>query len=173
MGVLLLIIILAMFYMAYIFTSDKFDYSKYTNKTIISKINKEWITLKDIETININQAKVVFYWSDDSELKYYCENQNRLLQNKELKIKQSYCYIIVPSKTINIKIKQASVVIIDLKNSINIDMEQAQMSIFENKNPYTYNIQSEESKIIDLKSKKSNIQIKGKIFQSEIKKYEY
>ena len=63
--------------------------------------------------------------------------------------------------------------IIDLKNSINIDMEQAQMSIFENKNPYTYNIQSEEYEIIDLKSKKSNIQIRGKIFQSEIKEYEY
>ena len=47
------------------------------------------------------------------------------------------------------------------------------MSIFENKNPYTYNIQSEESEIIDLKSKKSNIQIRGKIFQSEIKEYEY
>ena len=32
MGVLLLIIILVMFYMSYIFTSDQFDYSKYTNK---------------------------------------------------------------------------------------------------------------------------------------------
>ena len=173
MGFLLLIIGLAVSYMYYIFTSDDFDYSKYNSKTIVKKIKEQWISVDNLDKINLNQSKVIVYWTNEDKIKYTCKGDNVRYINSILNLKQKYCYIVVPKKQLDIKLYQSTLIIIEPKANINLNLEQAQIRIFENKKQYMYSFKNIQSKISDIKSNKSIIKIEGKLLNSTAEYYKY
>lgn len=173
MGVIFLILVLGAGYLAYKFTSDEFDYSKFNETTIIEKTKKNWKKLENIQNIKIEQSKVIFYWSKDIEAKFTCEGPYISNDKNTLKIKQSSCYVIMPKNKVNINGFQSSLILIEPKQNVSLDLKQVSVNIFENKQAYMYDFEEKESKIKDLISKKSDIKISGKLFQSELNKYEY
>ncbi len=158
----------------YFFTKDPFDYSKYNAANIKTKIDYSWKTVNYIDNININQSKVIFYWSDENNIKYACEDDlNYKINEKVFNIKQSHCYVILPRKTMNINAYQSSINLIAPKENINLELEQVSLNIAQNNNPYKYTIIKKESNVEDLISKDSSVLIKLNLTQSQVKEYEY
>lgn len=172
LGSIFVLIFIIVAYIIYTYTKDPFDYSKYNANTINTQIKGEWKVLTDIKSINIEQAKVVFYWTKEDNIKYNCKRSNNLKKDTSLNIKQSVCYIKIPHKEINIKAFQSSITLIKPEANINLNIQQTKIRIAEKGNNYTYKIQSNDSFINDLKSSENGILIKGTMYQSKLRKYD-
>lgn len=154
-------------------TSDDFDYSIYTSDTIDTKTEEVWIEISDVKQLNFKQVKVVLYGSTNKNLMYSCKNDNIVNDNGILNIKQSKCFIKLPSNDLKINSFQTNIVLIKPEKSLDINLEQSNLRIAEKQNSYKYIFERKQSDIKGLASKESDIKIKFKSYQSHISKYEY
>ncbi len=155
-------------------TSDDFDYSIFTSETIDGKTKEPWIEVSNISAVNLKQVKAVFYASKNENLMYSCSKDTTVLNEKGiLNIKQSKCFIKLPYNVFKINSFQSNVVLIKPEKSLDIDLEQSTLRIAEKQNKYKYIFERKQSDIKGLESKESNINIKFKLYQSNISKYQY
>ena len=173
-----IVVIFMMFIFGSIFlfnslTSDDFDYSIYASDTIKSKTKESWIEVSNVKELSLEQSKVVFYASINEKLMYSCKGTNIINDKSILNIKQSQCFIKLPLNALKINSFQSNIVLIKPEKSLDIDLEQSTLRIAEKENSYKYIFEREQSDIKGLESKESNINIKFKIYQSNISKYEY
>lgn len=156
-------------------SSDSFDYSKYNSSSIEEEVSGSWKELSNIKDIKIEQAKVVFYSSDNKNIQYNCSElgfSNTSKVDSTFNIKQASCYVLIPKKLIKIKAFQSELILISPKSALNIDLTQGKIRMFENKQAYKYIFDDKQSRI-DLKSKKDGILINAKLFQAKAIVYEY
>ena len=172
-AVFMIFIVGSIFLFNYI-TSDDFDYSTHTSDTINSKTKEAWVEVPNIKHLNLKQVKVVFYASANENLMYSCSSGTEVLNEQEtLEIRQSKCFIKLPLNSLNIKTFQSNIVLIKPDKSLYLDLEQSTLRIAEKQNKYKYIFERKQSDIKGLESKESNINIKFKVYQSNISKYEY
>lgn len=160
-------------FIIYKYTQDPFDYSKYTAVTINEEINSFWTNIDNIDHIKVEQAQVVFYWSENDKFEYSCEGNTVVKEENTFTIKQSRCYVKVPKKAISIKTYQSQIVLVKPGSNINIDTEQTSLRIAEKNENYQYQFDPKQSDINNLTSKENGITINGKFFQSDISAYKY
>lgn len=154
-------------------TKDPFDYSKYTSKTIDSKIETPWIEVESIDSISVDQARVVIYWSEEEKLQVSCSgNLNEKKENSFI-IRQSECFLKMPKQKLNIKSYQAKLVLVEPKNEITFDSEQSRIKIDVKNGNYKYDLKGNQSDINNFKSNENGILINGSFYQSKVTPYEY
>lgn len=150
-------------------SSDSFDYSMYNANNIKEEVSGSWKELSDIKLINIEQAKVVFYSSNEKNIQYNCSElgfSNTSKVESTFHIKQASCYVLIPKDLIKIKAFQSELVLISPKSELDINLTQGKIRMFENNQAYKYIFDDQQSRI-DLKSKKNGILIKAKLFQAK------
>lgn len=167
----LLVIIVPLIYTK---TKDPFDYSLFNNKTIKTKINQNWHSLKLSDSLNITQAKVTIYFSKNSNIEYTCKKDKKLVSDSNnISIMQKDCIIIVSDTLKSIKGNQSSIVIIKPKQNLFIDLQQASLKIAEKGSFNKYTFDNTKSNADDLISRESNYIISLKLYQAEALYYKY
>ena len=169
----LVILVVIIIFVLYQFTKDPFDYSKYTASTIDEKIQSPWVELNNVNKLDIQQARVSIYWSDEKKIKISCKQDKYTQDNSTIYIKQAKCILKMPKQKIDIKTFQAKVVLVAPNEEIDFNTEQSDIEIVEQGNFYTYKVTRKQSDIKNIKSKENGILIKGTLYQSTFDLYEY
>lgn len=172
-GIFMIFIFISIFLFNSLF-SDDFDYSLYTSDTVNSKIEEPWIEVSNVKEINLKQVRAIFYASNNKNLMYSCIKDTNVINDKGiLNINQSKCFIKLPLNILKINSFHSNLVLIKPEKSLNINLEKSNLRIAEKQNSYKYIFERKQNDIKGLASKESNINIKFKLYQSNISKYEY
>lgn len=154
-------------------TKDPFDYSQFTSKTINEKVEAPWVKLENINSISIDQSRVVIYWTEDEVLQASCQGNLNDKKENTFRIKQSECFLKIPKQKINIKSYQAKVILVKPENEVTFDSEQSRIKIAQKNNDYKYDLNGQLSDFENFSSKENGILIKGTFYQSKVTPYEY
>lgn len=152
---------------------DPFDYAAFNTNTVDKKVEAPWKTVENIDSLDIEQAKVVIYWSDTNTLQVSCQGNRSEKIDTTFEIKQSECFLKVPKQKINIKSYQANVVVIEPKSEIEFNSKQSQVKFAPKNNNYKFELKGVQSKFKNLNSEEDGIKIKGEFYQSKLSPYEY
>lgn len=167
------IVISAIFYI-YTKSLDEFDYSKYTAVSIHKKVDNLWKEALHIKNIDIDQAMVVFYWSDKEALEYSCKGGSTpIIKHETLQLRHSICYIKVPKKELIINLHQSKTTLIHPTSPIILKTDQSEIRLSSKNQAYNFNIKLHESKIEGMKNSENGIKIRGNLTQSILKPYKY
>lgn len=169
--------IIALFFTSYIFLKlylkDPFDFSKYDENNITNKINKQWINVENVEKLDIKQSKVIIYFTKNDEFKYTCDDKSVKKDNNIFYIRQSFCYLTLPTNISNLKIDQSNVVLIKPLKSLDINAQQSSIEFASKDKDYDFILENESSEFKNFTSKKGETKIKLKLYQSNFEKYKY
>lgn len=177
-GLMILGLLVVLFFVALIiffnyYSKDDFDYSKYNAKTIDEKTNGLWTTQTEVRDIEIEQAKVVFYWWEQDEVKYNCEGDNPTISEVKISFRHTICYVKVPKKHINFNILQSSTTFIKPDFIFNINAKQSEIKIDFQQEKYNFEAKLDDSIIKNIKSYDDGIKVNINMRESVLKKYEY
>ena len=139
-GILAATLVAAMVFFAWTATSDDFNYADEA-AVELDQASEDWVTKPWTEglSINIEQASAVFYWHDDSTVRWQCSS-NILpnIANNTLSIRQAKCLIMVPKNTMRIVTDQAQIVLVRPQASLDMNIRQSSLRIAENETQYRY-----------------------------------
>ena len=172
-AIFLIVVFIIVGIIIYNMTKDPFDYSKYTAKTIDEKVETPWVAVENIDSIEIEQARVVIYWSDQDKIQASCQGNRSEKIDSTFEIKQSECFLKVPKQKMNIKSYQAKVVVVEPKSDLVFDSKQSRIKIALKGNNYKFDLKGTQTKFKNLNSKENGILIKGDFYQSKVSPYEY
>ncbi|WP_108063358.1 HAAS signaling domain-containing protein [Poseidonibacter lekithochrous] len=157
----------------YNMTKDPFDYSTYSASTIDTKVDEPWLNIQNIDSLDIQQSKVVIYWTSKNQFQISCKGNTSEKRENILLIRQSECFIKMPKQHINIKSYQAKVVLVKPKKEVSLNTEQSKIQLDGNENSYKFDFKANQSDISGFKSNDKGILIDGTFYQSDVSKYEY
>ncbi len=171
--IFLIVVSIAVGIFIYNIIKDPFDYAKFDANTIDSKVENQWKKVDNIDSLDIEQAKVVLYGSDKDVFEVSCEGNKNTQNNSTFIIKQSRCFLKVPKQKLNIKSIQSEIVFIEPKEETQFNSRQSRIRIASKENQYKYELNGEESDFKKIKSNEDGILIKGEFYQSEVVPYKY
>ncbi len=171
---ILIFIFLVLYISIKSYLSDPFDFSKYNAKTINEKINKPWHTLENIAKVDIEQSKVIIYFSQNKTFEYFCKSdKSNIAKSGTFFIKQSYCYLKIPKKAFEIKVFQSNLVLIKPLEELSIEAKQSSIEFVSKNQKYNFDFEKKQSYFKNFVSNKDGIKIKSKLSQSSFDRYEY
>jgi len=171
--IFLIVVSIAVAIFVYNIIKDPFDYAKFDANTIDTKVENQWKKIDNIDSLDIEQAKVVLYGSDKNVFEVSCEGNKNIQNENTFVIKQSRCFLKVPKQKLNIKSIQSEIVFVEPKDEIQFNSRQSRIRVASKKTQYKYELNGEESDFKKIKSNEEGILIKGKVYQSEVVPYEY
>lgn len=153
LGVLFCIAAIALF--IWFISGDDFNYADEKQAQLKSK-EAGWVT-KDWSgplNIKLDQSSSVFYWHDESTIRWGClgENEPKLSAESGMDIRQSKCIVFLPKTALTLKAHQAQIVLVRPQVSVDVDLEQASLRMAENGVKYRYISEGSRMKFNDLQS---------------------
>lgn len=173
MIVILLIMIAAFF--AWYSSRDKFDYADMSAPEL-NKSSANWhsVDWNQSTTINVNQARVIFYWHDENSIRWNCGESQDLNPAKSFKVRHDFCLIFLPKQAAKIDIKQSDVVLINPSASVEININQSKLRLSEKEAKYQFVVNLVHSEFEGLVSDKKALEIITiNAEESRIERYEY
>lgn len=160
-------------------SNDEFDYSLY-NAQSVAPLVTNWKTLEVTEGLSLktDQAKLVIYFDDTSNVLHYSCKTKRVLKSSQLDIAQDFCYFIVPNQLSEINVRQSQISLIEPKKSLSVDSNQSSIRFSGGDLSYNFNITKDESEArkfqsVDNDNPDSDIKINFKLYQSTLKDYQF
>ena len=171
--IFLFVVFITIALVAYYVSKDPFDYSKYTANSIDTKVENPWVNINNINSLNIQQSRVVIYWTNKEQLQINCKGNTAEQRENTLIIRHSECFIKMPKQHINIKSYQAKIVLVKPEKEVSLNTEQSKIQIEADKNKYKFDFNANQSDINNFKSNDEGILIDGTFYQSDVSPYEY
>lgn len=157
-GSIVLAVMIAVIVFFNYWNRDSFDYS---NESAAELGDSTWgwhqVDRRSSLTVNVEQAKSVFYWHARDTLTWHCEGNDGedRYQGEKLDIRQDECVIYLPRYLTSLNVKQGDVVLVRPQADIRVDITQGKLRIAENDTAYRYQINSNRSDIGDFRSDES------------------
>ena len=156
-------------------SQDPFDYADTTAEELnITGADWQHLELSTPLTIEVDQAKVAFYWSDDNQLHWQCKGE-KSIEPKEgvFRLRHQSCLVFLPPVEHTINADQASVVIVEPKANVNARLYQSQIRMAQGDTDINYMIKGERFIVSDIliSDSQADIQMKVEAFESAIEEY--
>ena len=175
-GVFVALLLLVFYLFVKYEEKDLFDYSNLDSPELI-KNGVNWHSVEWAGDININidQARVIFYWHDKKAVDWNCGDDSniKIVSGETFFIRRAQCLIFIPQTSSNLTIEQSSVVFIKPLATSVIYLKQSSLRIAEKGNQYDYSINLNESSAKDLRSVDGSTSITINARQSQIKAYKH
>ncbi len=176
-GIVVTVLLVAIIILYNIYAGDDFDYAD-EQAPQLSLDSAAWKTMpwSQMMTLEVEQAKVVFYWNNQNLLGWNCKGTNTIPQNHQgnIKIMHSSCLVSLPSQKTLLHTRQSSIVVVRPQAPVEIEVNQSTLRIAENGVGYRYAIKKVHSEMDDIISSDSaEIEIQIDAMESTISKYSY
>ncbi len=140
---------------ATIFTGDQFDYADLSAPS--NEIPAEQWSLLEWATpieLRLEQAHVVLYWHDSSELRWSCKGAAEVKPEpgKAIKVRHGFCVFYLPAVPALIDATQADLVIVKPNTSISFEVVQSSVRVAEKNAKYNYRVEQQKSEFEGLQS---------------------
>ncbi len=176
-GVVVTVLLVAIVILYNIYAGDDFDYAD-EQAPQLSLDSAAWKTMtwSQMLTLEVEQAKVVFYWNNQNLLGWNCKGTKTIPENHQGKIKimHSSCLVSLPGQKALLQTRQSSIVVVRPQAPLEIEVNQSTLRIAENGTGYRYAIEKVRSEMDDfVSSDAAEIEVRITAMESTISKYSY
>ena len=175
-GGILLLLILLITSLVYWYSRDEFNYAD-ENASELQETSRSWIDIPlDADpVITVEQAKAVFYWHDQPQMRWSCQGASTPIKNDEghYELRHQNCLIYLPIQPVILQAHQTNIVLVRPQANVQLSIHQGKLRMAENGATYRYTVDGKRSHIETLQSDSSaSVQISIEATESDLGMYE-